>query len=73
MIFFLVFANTIFIVVVDFNNFAIAFFKLYKNLGQKTRENETIFSDLFDFGAASVVVVVVVHFTHAFYIVKNNK
>ena len=33
--FFLVFANTIFIVVVDFNNFAIAFFKLYKNLGQK--------------------------------------
>ena len=61
--------NIAFIVVVDFNNFAIAFFKLYKNLGQKkkTRENESIFSDLFDFGAASVVVVIV-HFTHALYL-----
>ena len=62
--------NIAFIVVVDFNNFAIAFFKLYKNLGQKkTRENESIFSDLFDFGAASVVVVIV-HFTHALYCKK---
>ena len=37
MIFFFGFCqhNIAFIVVVDFNNFAIAFFKLYKNLGQK--------------------------------------
>ena len=36
---------------------------------KKTRENESIFSDLFDFGAASVVVVIV-HFTHALYCKK---